>query len=100
MEIGSVDNSSGGNDIASQITRLTKQITKVTQQLKEVAMVMPQQKKAKAARITRIQLATLQAQLRNCSVSRPKRRCQSRKKVRQSRRHQKPSAEHQINIYV
>lgn len=32
MEIGSVDNSSGGNDIASQITRLTKQITKVTQQ--------------------------------------------------------------------
>ncbi|SAJ28067.1 FlxA protein [Enterobacter cloacae] len=38
MEIGSVDNSSGGNDIASQITRLTKQITKVTQQLKEVAM--------------------------------------------------------------
>jgi hypothetical protein len=38
MEIGSVDNSFGGNDIASQITRLTKQITKVTQQLKEVAM--------------------------------------------------------------
>ena len=85
MEIGSVDNSSGGNDIASQITRLTKQITKVTQQLKEVAMGDAEEKQ-KQQELLESQLAMLQAQLAQLQRQQAEEAMPKQEKVRQSRK--------------
>lgn len=103
MEIGSTDNSSGGNDIASQISRLAKQITKVTQQLKEVASGDgTAEEKQKQQELLESQLAMLQAQMEALQRQQAEESAPKQGPVQQAVEEgvNKPSAEHQIDIYI
>jgi len=103
LEIGSTDSSSGGNDLASQITRLTKQITKVTQQLKEVGLSDGSvEEKQKQQEMLESQLAMLQAQLAQLQRQQAEESAPKASPVQQSVEEgvNKPSKDHQIDIYI
>jgi hypothetical protein len=83
LEIGSSGNSSGGNDIASRISQLTKQLTKATQQLKELGLSdAPLDEKKNSRSYSNPRLPCCRHSWRNCSVSRPKSPCRNREMLR------------------
>ena len=102
LEIGSSGNSSGGNDIASRISQLTKQLTKATQQLKELGLSdAPLDEKKKQQELLESQITMLQAQLAQLQRQQAEEAMPKQEKGEAvAEGINKPSAEHQINIYV
>ena len=102
MEIGSADNSSGGNDIASRINQLTRQITKVTELLKEVATGdgSPEEIQ-KQEELLQSQLAMLQAQLAQLQRQQAEEAMPVQGNAQAVQEGvNKPSADHQIDGYI
>ena len=102
LEIGSSGNSSGGNDIASRISQLTKQLTKATQQLKELGLSdAPLDEKKKQQELLESQITMLQAQLAQLQRQQAEEAMPEQgnaQAVEQSVN--KPSSEHKIDIYI
>lgn len=93
--------SSGGNDIAAQISRITDKITKLTQQLKEVANGSGSAEEKKQQELIQVQIKVLQAQLAQLQRQQAE---EAQKKQEQSLVNvegpKNASDNHQIDIYV
>jgi len=102
LEIGSSGNSSGGNDIASRINQLTKQLTKATQQLKELGLSdASTEEKQKQQELLESQITMLQAQLAQLQRQQAEEEMPEQSPTKAIEEGvNKPSADHQIDIYI